>query len=150
MLAVVRNTPYNIVLVIHLLTVMAAFAPSFVHPFLVKQTKELDGDGHQKVLNYLALNGRRIYAPALILVGLTGFALSGMSEKFYSVTDGWVLASIAIWVAMNGILHAVLIPNERRAADGDAKALGLVEKAGGVLTILLLVMLYLMVFKPGA
>jgi uncharacterized membrane protein len=148
-IAAVGNTPYNIFLVLHILTAMAAFAPAFVHPIVAGQTKAMAPDQRQTVLGYLAGNGRKFYGPALILTGIFGFGLSGMSDGVYALSRGWLIASIIVWVAMNGILHAVLLPAERAVASGDDSAEGRVSAGGGVLTILLVVMLYLMVFKPG-
>jgi uncharacterized membrane protein len=148
-LAAVGNTPYNIVLVVHILVALVAFAPAFVHPFLVAQSKSLGEESRRGLITLMAGNGRRIYAPAVILTGLLGFALSGMSEGVYALSQTWLLASIVIWIAMNGILHAVLLPAERAVGAGDDGAQQRVDLGGAVLTLLLVIMLVLMVFKPG-
>lgn len=146
--AAYRETGYNVMLFLHIATVMVAFAPAFVHPLLVNQTRDL-GPARQQVLEKLAGNGRRIYAPALILAGLFGFAMQGMSDGVIEMGDTWFWLSILIWVAMNGILHAMLLPAERAAAGGDAIAESKAQRAGAIITVLLIVVLYLMVFKPG-
>jgi uncharacterized membrane protein len=148
-IAAVGNTPYNIVLVLHILTAMAAMAPAFAHPFLASQSKALAAAEKQTLWGFMAANSRRIYAPSLIVNGLLGFALAGMSDKTYSMSQGWLAASFIIWIAMNGILHAVLIPAERAVAGGDDSATSKVDLFGAILSLLLIVMLYLMVFKPG-
>jgi hypothetical protein len=61
----------------------------------------------------------------------------------------WIWLAVVIWLAMNGVLHAVLLPAERAVADGDQAAARRVDAAGGLLTLALVVMIYLMVFKPG-
>jgi hypothetical protein len=43
-----------------------------------------------------------------------------------------------------------LLPAERAVAEGDESASSKVDTAGIILTLMLLVMLYLMVFKPGS
>ena len=149
-LAVVGDTPYNIVLVVHILVAMVAFAPAFVHPILDGQAKAMEASQRQTVLSYMVANGRRIYAPAVILTGLLGFALSGMSDGVHALSEGWLIAAVIIWIAMNGILHAVLFPAERAVAGGDTSAEGRVAAGGGIVTLLLVVMLYLMVFQPGS
>jgi uncharacterized membrane protein len=95
-------------------------------------------------------NYRKIYAPALVLTGFLGFGVAGMSDEVYKVSDGWVLASVVLWVAMNGVLHGVQFPAERAAADGDAAAAKKAALANQAVTVLLAVTLVLMVFKPGA
>jgi len=148
-IAAVGDTGYNVVLLMHLLTMVVAFAPMFVHPFLGAQSKEFDAANQSKLLGFTSGNGRRIYAPALIVTGLLGFALSGMSSDVYEMSQGWLVAGALLWVALNGILHAVVLPNERKWADGDTAAEKMVAAGGMAMTLILVVMLYLMIFKPG-
>ncbi len=149
MFAAIGDTPYNITLLLHILAVMIAFAPAFVHPLLASQLRA-DGDPvRQAVLSHMIGNGRRIYAPALIVAGLLGFGLSGMSEDVYPLSQGWLLASIVAWIAINGVLHAVIIPGEKAVAAGDESGQRKLDLGGGILTMLLLITLVLMIFKPG-
>jgi len=148
-IAVVGDTAYNILLLLHILTAMAAFAPAFAHPFLSEQSKAMDAANQGKLLGFISSNGRRIYAPALIITGLLGFGVAGLSDKVYSMSQGWLVAAFIVWIAMNGVLHALILPNERRWADGDDSAEQKVRVGGMAITLLLLVMLYLMTFKPG-
>lgn len=148
-LAAVGDTPYRIVLLLHILTALIAFAPAFVHPLLGAQSKALDATNQGKVLGFIAGNGRRIYAPALIVTGLLGFALAGMSDDVFSMSQGWLIAAAVIWIAMNGLLHAALLPSERRWSEGDGAAERMVGAAGATITVLLVVMLWLMIWKPG-
>lgn len=149
MIAAYDGTGFKIVLFLHILTVLVAFSPAFVHPLLHRQTTGLDATDRGKVLGMLAGNGRRVYAPALILTGLFGFALQGMSDGVIEFSQTWFWLAVVVWVAMNGILHAMLLPAERAFADGDESAAKKVDTAGIIMTVLLLVMLYLMVFQPG-
>lgn len=150
MFAAYRETGYNVMLFLHILTVLVAFAPAFVHPLLANQTKALDGSNRGKVLGMLSANGRRIYAPALILAGLFGFAMQGMSDGIIEFGQTWFWLAIVLWIAMNGVLHGLLLPGERAVAAGDESAASKVDLGGMIMTVLLLVTLYLMVFKPGA
>ena len=148
-LAAPGDTGYNVMLFLHILFVMAAFAPAFVHPVLSTQSKALTSE-QGTVLGFIAQNSQRIYSVALIVAGLLGFGLAGMSDDVYSLGDGWLIASILVWVAMNGVLHAIQIPAEKAWAAGDDSAEQKVQMGGAILTLLMLVMLYLMIFKPGA
>ncbi len=149
MVAAIGDTPYNIVLVLHILSALVAFAPAFVHPLLIQQSKGMDTGSRQALLGHLMGNGRRMYGPALIINGLLGFALSGMSGGIYALSQTWLIAAIVVWIAMNGLIHAVLIPAERAMSNGDDSAEARFDKAGPVVAILLVIMLILMVFKPG-
>lgn len=149
-LAAVRDDVYNFVLFLHIVGILVAFAPAFVHPILASQVSSAGGGAEQVVLRFLHRNGRRIYAPALIVAGLLGFALQGMSEGVWEMGQTWIWLSILLWVVLNGVLHAVLLPSEAKLADGDVSARSRVAAAGAVMTVLLLVVLALMVYKPGA
>jgi len=149
MIAAVGDTPYRIVLILHILTAMAAFAPMFTEPFLMNQSKALGEGTHRGVMGLLAANGRKVHAIALILTGLLGFALQGMSSGSFTFGQFWMIAALIVWIAMNGVVHALISPNEQKMADGDASAQRLVDLGGVIITVLLVVMLWLMVFKPG-
>ncbi len=153
LLAAFNDTPYKIVLVLHIVFVFAAFASMFVHPFVNAHTA-----GHEArsfVFAEIAKRSVRIHSMALIVGGLLGFALAGMSddgtgELVYRVRDGWILAAVAVWVAMNGVLHAMIVPAEKAIAAGDESKTSRLSTGFAVTSALFLVMMYLMVFKPGA
>jgi uncharacterized membrane protein len=149
MIASYQGTGYNVMLFLHILTAVVAFAPAFVHPLLARQTNALEAADRGKVFGMLAGNGRRIYAPALILTGLFGFAMQGMSDGVIEFSQTWFWLALIVWIAMNGVLHGLLLPAERAVAAGDETAAKKVDTGSAMLTVLLLVMLYLMVFKPG-
>lgn len=148
MFAAIGDTPYNVFLFLHILSAMIAFAPTFTHPVLVGQSRELSE--RNRLLAHIVGNERRIYSPALIITGVLGFGLAGFSDDVYNLSDGWLAASVVVWIAMNGLLHAVLQPAEKKLAAGDSSAEGRVTLGSGAISALLLIMLVLMVFKPGA
>ena len=145
------TTAYNIVALLHILTVLVALAPVFVHPLLRRQMRAAGGDGHQLLVAAMATNARRLYSPALIVTGLLGIALVEMSEDAISMTEGWVIAAIVIWVAMNGILHGMIRPALKAQGSGSA-APGTerrLETGSALLSILFTVQLVLMIWQPG-
>ena len=149
MIAAYRETGYNVMLFLHIVTALVAFAPAFVHPLLANQARALDADNRGKVIGMMAGNGRRIYAPALILTGLFGFAMQGMSDGVIEFSQTWFWLALVLWFGMNGVLHAMLLPAQRAAAGGDESAAKKLDTASLIMTVLLAVMVYLMVFKPG-
>ena len=78
-----------------------ALSPVFVHPLLRNQMRSGNRTEHQHLVISMAVNVRRLYGPALIVAGLLGIALIEMSDDIHSMTDGWVIAAIIIWLAMN-------------------------------------------------
>ncbi|MCP3853955.1 MAG: hypothetical protein GY745_14155 [Actinomycetia bacterium] len=156
-LAAYRDTPYNIVLFLHILCVLAAFAPAFINPILDRRMDDIDQGAASTVRSFQAIGTQRIHGPALALAGILGFGLVGMSgdpaggdTSVYSMSDGWIVAAMVVWVAMNGVLHGLLYPAERAYGTGNRMAKSKVDLGGVILTVLLLILLYLMVFRPGA
>ena len=156
LLADINDTGYNIILFLHILTMFAAFAPMFVHPFIDRETAGGDASVRQAIFTGIAARSMKIYGSMLILGGLLGFGVAGMSkapgtdELVYSVSDSWLWPAAVVWVAMNGVLHGMIIPGEKAIAAGDDTAGKKAEIGGMLITLMFLVTLYLMVFKPGA
>jgi len=150
MFAAYRETGYNVMLFLHIVTALVAFVPAFVHPLLAKQIAAFDASSRGKVFAVMAGNSRRIYAPALILTGLFGFAMQGMSDGVIEFGQTWFWLALVVWLAMNGVLHGMLLPAERSVSDGDESAAKKIDTAGLILAGTFLVMVYLMVFKPGS
>ena len=151
MVIAASTTVYNIVELLHVLTILVALAPVFVHPLLRKQMRAVGGDGHQHLVVAMAANARRLYSPALIVAGLLGIALVEMSEDAISMTDGWVIAAIVIWVIMNGVLHGMIRPALKAQGDEGASA-GTdkrLEVGSALLSIAFTVQLILMIWQPG-
>jgi len=149
MLAAVNDTSFNIVKMLHILAFMVAFAPAFVNPLLERQMAANDSAAWKRTLSYASKNSMKIYGGALIVGGLLGFALSGMSDGLYKMSQTWLLLSAVLWVAMNGVLHALIIPSEKAVVGGDSSAQRKLDIGGAAMTILMVVVLYLMVFQPG-
>lgn len=145
------TTAYNIVELLHVLTVLVALAPVFVHPLLRKQMRAAGGDGHQHLVVAMAANARRLYGPALIVAGLLGIALVEMSEDAISLTEGWVIAAIVIWVVMNGVLHGMIRPAlKAQGIEGPSPATDKrLEVGSALLSIGFTVQLILMIWQPG-
>jgi hypothetical protein len=62
----------------------------------------------------------------------------------FEFSDTWISLAFVVWIAMNGVFHALVLAGQRQ---DDA---GKVTSGHRIMTLLLLAMLYLMVFKPGA
>jgi len=57
--------------------------------------------------------------------------------------------ALLVWIAMNGVVHGVIVPAERKVGAGDVEAMKRLDLGGGLVTLLFAVMLYLMIWKPG-
>ena len=133
------STGFNILLVLHLLTAVVAFAPAVV--------AVLPG-GRDGVVGVLDKAGRQVYAPALILTGLFGILCIVTSDvggtAVFEFSETWVSLAFVVWIAMNGVFHALVLAGQKQ--NDAAKVIS----GQQIMTVLLLAMLYLMVFKPGA
>lgn len=125
---------YKVFLLLHLGSVVVAFAPVAV---------ALLPGGRRDGLSATAAAGRSVYAPALVAVGLFGALAVVTSDDVWEFSQAWVSLAFLVWIAMNGVLHAMVLAGHRRA---DTKR---VERGEQLLTALFVLMLYLMIWKPG-
>ena len=149
MFEAIGDTPYNIILFLHVVTAFVAFAPAIAHPVLSTAMQQGGAAERPAVFGYMAQNTMKIYGSSLIVSGLLGFGVAGMSDKVFKMSQGWLVAAFLIWIAMNGVLHGMIRPAERAVAEGDDTAESKLSMGGGLMTLLFLVQLYVMIFKPG-
>jgi uncharacterized membrane protein len=147
LLAAYRDTGYNIVLFLHVLTVIVAMAGAVAHPIMFALEQKRD-DGDMAALARRIVMPSRIYAISYALTGIIGFGLVSMGDLSWGAT--WLWLSIVLWIVTNGILHALLLPAERAVAGGDTSAIAKLNQIGPVLSILVLIVIFLMTVKPGA
>jgi hypothetical protein len=133
------STTFEIFLVLHILSVVVAFAPAVV--------AVLPG-GRDGAFGLVDRAGRQVYSPALILAGLFGIVCIVTSDvggtAVFEFSDTWVSLAFVVWIAMNGVFHALVLTGQKQGDESK------VTNGQAIMTVLLVVMLYLMVFKPGA
>ena len=76
MFAAIGDTPYNIMLLLHVLTGFVAFALAITHPVLSTSIRNAGGTERPAVFGYIAENTMRIYGSSLIISGLLGFGVA--------------------------------------------------------------------------
>ena len=147
----VPETGYRIVYLLHIAAVVVAFSAAFVHPRLGGLAKRLPGDAASQLNQTIVAGSTKLHFPALVLAGLFGTAMVPMSDDLYEFSQAWISGAFLVWFAMLAILFFLLMPAERRlvAAPADGEAQKKVGMFGGILHLLLLVMLVLMIWKPG-
>ncbi|MGY6499966.1 MAG: hypothetical protein ACXIVQ_03570 [Acidimicrobiales bacterium] len=148
----VNEFGYQLVYLLHIVTVVVAFAAAVVNPRLGGLAKRLPGDAAGALNQTIADASLKIHFPALVLAGLFGTAMIPMSNEIYSFADMWISSAFLVWFAMMAVMFFLLIPAQRAlAADpGDVAAGKKFNMFGGIIHLLLLIMLILMVWKPGA
>jgi uncharacterized membrane protein len=142
---------YKLLFLGHMASFLIAFAPAVINPILGAQAKA-DGDARAlaRLSGHMAANGRRIHFPALIALGAFGLGMVFASDDVVGFDQAWVSLAFLVWLAICGIVSGLLLPAERKVAAGDESAEALVERGGQIVTLLLAVMLYLMIWRPGA
>ena len=106
----------------------------------------------------MAANGRMIHLPALVLEGVFGLGMvfsskpGSSDDNLWGFDQAWVSISFLLWIAISGLVSAMMLPAERKLASGEGDAAALEKKVtlgGQLVTVLFLVTVYLMVWKPG-
>ena len=155
LLAAYLDTGYKVMVFLHILSFIVAFAPVFVWPFVSMGVSRQGGD-ETAVAKLAAGWTAKVYGPALAVGGLLGFGIAGMSKPegadkgIYSMSDPWLSAAAVVWLLLLGIYFGLIAPAEKKAAQGDTSVVKLLSMANGIVHLLAAVALYLMVFKPGA
>jgi uncharacterized membrane protein len=165
LLAEIGSFGYNLVLLLHVLTIIVAFAPAFVWPLLNRQRRLEGGVGDQDT-SKLAGNPIPASAPtggaiaaiidpivhggALVLAGVLGIGLIGMSSKVYEFSQTWVSIAFVLWFLMIGVFFVGLIPAQRAIREGRVAAEQRLAMSYGGMHLLLLLQIIVMVWRPGA
>lgn len=148
-LAAVGDGLYNFFLFLHITTFALAFVPVVAHPLMAGQLRRASTESQARFAAVVVQMSRAIYAPSLILTGLFGIILILLSDDTWEFSQSWISAAFLVWFVMNGVLHAMVIPGERTVASGDASGQQRADIGNAILTVLFLVMVYLMISKPG-
>lgn len=144
-LAAIDGTGYKIVLLIHVLAVIVGFAPLWLTPVMVRLT----AGGDKAAAEGLDVSILRFSLPGIGIAGLLGFALAGMSDKLYRMSQSWMSIAAVLWIVLLALLVFVARPAIKAFRDGNVEARGRIMMATGISHLILVVMLYLMIFKPG-
>jgi uncharacterized membrane protein len=148
---------YKLILLLHILSVIVAFAPAFVWPVVSMRLKKQQKPVGPAIGDLAANNTTKFHGPALVLAGLFGFALVGMSKPAHAsggpaawkFSQPWVSVALLCWLIMVGLVFGLMAPAEKKAHAGDVGAEKIISAVGGVLHLLLVVVLVMMIFKPG-
>jgi uncharacterized membrane protein len=151
LIAAETDFAYRALLLLHILSIIVAFAPGFVVPVISSRLKREGKSIAQNpdMANQFATNSKQVHGPALVLAGLFGFGLIGASDQAWKFSQNWISIALVLWFVMLAVLFALLIPAERKAGRGDEAAEQRVAMFGGMMHVLLLLMLIDMIWKPG-
>jgi hypothetical protein len=145
MLAAVGDTPYNIVRLVHLFTVIVGTGLAFAAPVIAVRARR--GGGGKPMQELVDETASALIFPMLLVAGMAGGALVGMSDDFWDFSQTWLAIGGAVWMLILVLVLAVYPPRWLslfNLAEERKRMLG------GMLHLALAVMLVLMVWKFGA
>jgi uncharacterized membrane protein len=141
---------YKVLFLLHILAALVAFAPAFVWPIARAQARKRGAVVPADLTAQAAVNEAVIHGPAVIATGVFGILMVVMAEgDFYEFSQAWISIAFVVWFAMLGVVYGLLVPSGRKAAAGDTGAEAKLPMYTGFLHILLLIMLVVMIWKPG-
>ena len=148
--------------VLHVVTAVFIVGPLAILPMTALRALR-SGNGAQ--VSTLATS-TSVFGRLSILVVLLGFAVMGTSDPKYGLTflTPWILWSLILWVVAAVVSEALVVPSMRKAAaalgatagagtsSGNASAAsqyyGRIAGGSGVVSLLLVAVVVLMVWKP--
>ena len=167
----VDTTGYEIVKTLHILTAIIGFGTVFLNGLYGMAMKRKRGP-EAAFMAETVYSVSEVATYFIYAVFVLGFAALGMSDGLWELDQTWVWLSTILFIVGVGVSHGMLRPNVKRMnqlmaelatmgppPSGDSgpppQALELEERGtrqgmiSGALNLLLVVITYLMVAKPG-
>jgi hypothetical protein len=171
-LATTNGGLYKLCLVLHILCAIIGFGAVFLNGIYGQQmkTRLQSGKAAEAIGIYEAnLAVSKIGEYFIYAVFVFGFALLGLSDSAWKFSQTWIWLAVVLYVIALGLSHGVMMPTVKRMgvlmhemAAGPPPVGGPPPQAaemaslgqrlavvGPVLNIFLIVILFLMVWKPG-
>jgi hypothetical protein len=131
------STGYELLGLLHILAVVIAFGPLFFYASLQRA-----GAGATVAKLHL-----RLSLPALALAWVVGMGLVGMSDDAIKMSETWIVLALIAWVILMVVSWFLIRPSLVDTGDAAKRRLSM---GIGITHLLLIVLLYLMIFKPGS
>jgi uncharacterized membrane protein len=167
-LAAFGSDAYKIVLVLHILCAIIGFGAVFLNGIYGSQAGQIKGSEGLAITraNFLVSNIGEYFIYAVFVLGIV---LVLIGDNVFDFGQTWIWLSIALYLIAIVISHVIMRPSVRRIIVLQEEILSGPPPAGGpppqvveieqhgkklatfgaVLNIMLIVILVLMVFKPG-
>lgn len=164
------STVYRLLLFAHVLCAIVGFGSTFVYPLIGSHAKKVRGIGAAEISNASLHAGHVLTGPFIIGNGVFGIALAltgpfEFSDRFVGISFGLYLLAIAFSYGVHqpNLKHMNRLANELAsmgpppagATGGPPPQAAEMEKRGkdagrngGILSLIFVVVLLLMIFKP--
>jgi uncharacterized membrane protein len=137
--------------VLHVVTAVFLIGPMAILPMTAMRAVRV---GNAPVVELLA-RSTWVFSLASLVVAVLGFGVVGTADKRFDLSVGtpWVLTSIVLYLVALLVSLFLVVPGMRQAAadlaaSGASKAYGRIAAASGVVSLLLVAVTVLMVWKP--
>jgi hypothetical protein len=170
-LATVDSSVYKLVLLLHVATVVVGFGSSFVWPAMATKARKLKGREGYAITHAGLEVSRVLTTPFIYAAGALGVVLIPLSGEAWEFSQSWISASFTVFIIVALVGAFAHAPNlkamdelSRTLAEGThtptqggpppevAELEARAKKAGmfgGILHLGWLILMYLMIFKPG-
>ncbi|MBW3615352.1 MAG: DUF2269 domain-containing protein [Actinobacteria bacterium] len=165
----VNSTLYNLVFVLHLVAVVVGFGSMFLNGAYDAQAKRRPGAGGLAIAE-ATLAVTKLAQYAMYAVFVFGIVLVVLSDGVWEFSQLWISLSFLLYFVAIGLLHGLVFPSARRmnalagelvaaAASGGGRPpevaqIEALEKrvalGGMTVNLITVIVIALMVFKPGA
>ena len=140
-LAASGDTPYNIVLLFHLASVILGVGAAFLLPMGASRARK-SGDDTALFDAIMA----SVLAPALLAAGVFGGALVGFSDDVFDFSQTWLAIAGPLWIVATAAAAFIAPPSYLRLPTLASERVPMVN---GILHLSLSAMLVVMVWQPG-
>ena len=170
-LATYHGTVYKTVELLHVLAAIVGFGAVFLNGIYAARARRLGGREGLAIAEVNAFVTNRVAEYVIYLVFVLGIVLVALGKPVVKFSQPWVGAAMTLYIVALGLVHGVLVPGERKmralmaelaelppgsgtgappqAAEYD-RLYQRTAAVGGTLDVILVVIVYLMVFHPGA
>ena len=168
----ITSTAYKIVLLLHILCAIVGFGTVFLNGLYGAQAKKRPGPGGLAIQE-ANLFVSKIAEYFIYAVFILGIGLVSMSDDAWKFSQTWIWLAMLLYIVGIGVSHGVLFPNAKKMRDlaaemvaagppsadappGPPPQVAEMERRGKTLGaastflhLLLVVILVLMIWKPG-
>lgn len=141
MFAAYRDTPYNVVLLLHIVSVIMGVGAAFLGPAITARSRS--SNANTDLIDELI---QSVMAPALFAAGVFGGALVGMSNDVLDFQQTWLVIAGPLWIVAVAAAVFVAPPSYVRVHQVFGQRMAAL---GGVLHLCIAIELVIMIWQPG-
>jgi uncharacterized membrane protein len=166
--AAIGDTSYKVVLLLHILTAIVGFGAVFLNALYGRAAERRKG-AEGLAIAEATYDVSQVAEYFIYAVPIFGILLVLMSEDKWEFSSAWISLSFLLYIAGLGLSHGALRPNVRRmntlmrelaagppASGGPPPQVDELERrgrrvglVGALLNLDVVILLYLMIWKPG-